>query len=436
MLSEQRASIVSLDDTSVSGRFQPFAEGSEEMLAPLLKEGIRETLQKSPLPKSSQRTFRGRLEVFGLSPAMEEQVFIAIDTPEGLIIESDPTSEWPSFEIALVGHSLRDAQAIRGVRITQSNNTAQAEILYTRLIYALILDGTCRISDTDSNQTLKFRVRAREAASEDRWFPRRVMLCRKLRFIERCFGLEFSIPPNSTVGDERRVEMIFRGITEGEFIARQSNYTLYNYSPSADELSKPPFTSPGVLRANLAEWLPLYNRQLDVGRVDVRIGRAEVANRRKLKPLLSGEQESADLRFVVFDHQVRYRFEDYVNGSRPLKLSELEDFKRELSRDEPAELVMALTETLDGEVSAEEARQIAGGWLEYNRFPDRYCPQFPTLNGDVWEVPIRVTYPDGSSGWVTDVSIDLTTGNLTTPTPVEEMRLKGQAVAEKVLRGR
>lgn len=116
----------------------------------------------------------------------------------------------------------------------------------------------------------------------------------------------------------------------------------------------------------------------------------------------------------------------------------LEEFKQELAREEPQELVDLVTEPIEGKVTSDEAVKIAVGWLYYNRLPDCFCPQEPELDEEVgcWRVPIHLVYTNGAGGWVGDLVVDLETGVITEHPSVEEVRSRGTALAEKIFHAR
>ena len=113
----------------------------------------------------------------------------------------------------------------------------------------------------------------------------------------------------------------------------------------------------------------------------------------------------------------------------------LNRFKHQLSRYEPDALVDLIDESLQNDVSSEEASQIAVGWTQYNDLPDRYCPQVPELDAATryWHVPIYLVHSNGEGGPAGEVVIDEKTGVIVSHTPVDELRSKGRALAEQIL---
>jgi hypothetical protein len=376
------------------------------------------------------QSFRGRIDVSGFLSVWPEQNFTVVCPAHNLCsVQSALSYPLPALKIDLEVDSDRRPKAIRSVQIDPADNTAEAELYYTRVEAALIMDGLCRLRDLEKGTDFKFKVRAPETD----WFILRSMLCRKLKFIENIFGVRFAVPESATAGDARRIEMVFRGITEGEFTMRRSELSLPDYSPAPGGVDSPPFTAPGSFVHISSAGIQIYGRTLDVGPVEVRLERAVATNKRLINRLRDGELQAADLRLLVFDHQVVYRFHDYVGRVEETR-ARLNSFREELLREEPAALVDLLSARIENEVSAEEARKIAVGWLQFNAFPDRFWPQSPAREGGVWRVPVWVTYPDARGALVEDLFVDAKTGRLTATISVAEMLERGRAVAESLLR--
>ena len=80
-------------------------------------------------------------------------------------------------------------------------------------------------------------------------------------------------------------------------------------------------------------------------------------------------------------------------------------------------------ESLQNDVSADEALQIVAGWQQYNGVPDYFCPQEPILDeaNHCWHVPIYSVCANDGGGQVGTISIDLKTGKIIQQTPIEEL---------------
>lgn len=380
--------------------------------------------------RTAAGSFRGQMEVAGLlSPLPAQNFTLYYPAHNRVIIESERSRIWPKFKLDLEVNPEGEPKLVRGVHIDPADKTAEAEILYTRVVFALTQNGFYRLLDLDNNQELKLKIHA----AEDDWFILRSKICRKLKYIEEFFGVRFRIPEASRKGDANSIEMAFRGITETEFVLRQSQITINGYRPKEGDLNQPAFSAPGSFTYTFADGIGVFNQLLDVGPITIHIERAVATDRDLIENLRRGSLQRADLRVASFDHQIKYTFVNYVDRSSALG-EQLERFKRQLLAVEPPELVDLLTASVKNDVSADEAHKIAVGWLQFYDFPDRYWPQEPIFEGDQWRVPVWVAYSDSRGAPVADVFITTKTGRLTAPVSVEEMRSLGKSVAKTIPR--
>jgi hypothetical protein len=231
------------------------------------------------------------------------------------------------------------------------------------------------------------------------------------------------------------LEMVFRGVTEGEFSLRDGEVTIKRISPSDIDLSRPPFDGPGPFSYPIGDKVALLGNELFVGPMTVHLRWAELASPSVVTRIRRGLKEPLDVRFGVWDNQVTYRFENYACQPRDRLLKDLNRFKETLILEEPRELADMVSESLVNDVSADEAIQIAIGWQYYNGLPDRFCPQDPELDDASagWRVPIHLVYPSAGSGPVGEVVIQVKTGAIVSHTPIDEIRSRGLALAEKLL---
>jgi hypothetical protein len=377
--------------------------------------------------------FRARLEVAGLmSPWPEMNLTILSAEENRLIVEGKQAYPWPHFKVELELDAARKPKSVRGVHLDPADRTADAEILYTRLIYALMGDGLFRIIDLEHGRELKLRIHA-QGEDED-WIYLRSKLARKLKFIEEAFGVRFRLPEDARRGDVNRIEMIFRCLTEGRYRQRQDTYTLSDsgYAPSADELTRPPFSGPGPINFGFPQTLAVYNQSLDETLALVHLECAEVFDLDDLAGTVTAGKEPREVSFLLLDHQILYRFPEYeplVGHFNEL----LTEFRGRLLAEEPAELADLLSAPVEKPVTDEEARQIVVGWLQYNKFPDGFWPQEPVLEGERWRVPVWIAYP-GLGAPVEDLLVDRVTGEVESPVPARELLEMGGSVAEALLR--
>lgn len=382
------------------------------------------TIQSSsPEPRGS---FRAILQA-GETLSLPEQIFDFHPTAEGGYFQSRSTSHWPVVRIL-------DSATPERIEIHCADQSVEGDLFRTRLRYALNTEGKCYLRDQQGNTLLEWAV-SRMLPQEFENLLFQAKIYRKLKFIEERFRVAFVLPNQFTADDIRNIEFVFRGVTEGEFSSRGDEITFSDYSPSAAELSAPPFSRPGRLSQTFSDpEFPLLGHPLPVGPYTIILERTAVANPRELITIGKNKKKPSTLRFIVFDSQVRYRFKKYASRSPQERGRRLAQFRSKLLQEEPEELVKLLTEPLISDVSSERSIQIVNGWLQFYEFPDRYSPQEPVLEVGHWRVPIWITYPDRQGGWVQDVFIDLKTGVLNSPVSPEELRRIGKSVAARLSR--
>ena len=376
-------------------------------------------------------SFRSKLSVPGSGINLPEQDFTLYRSGYSFTIENHPTQHWPTVEIELTASDEHAPLQVARFDVRPRGDTTDAEMLYTRLVFSLVSSGLLSLPLGDEIINLGI---SKFSPSEERDFLHRAQIFRKLKFIEKVFNCTFRLPNDLSYLDVRQIDMVFRGITEGEFTLRGDNISFFDYTPTTpDEISHPPFTGVGPFTRNVGDQALILDRLLLVGPMTVSLAHAVVANSRMVESLQAGET-LPQIRFVVLDNQIHHHFEKYASRRPQVRRQKLEQFKKELLKIEPEELVNLLDRSLQSDVSADEARKIVIGWLQYNVFPDRYWPQEPEFEEDHWRVPIWVTYPGGQGAWVQDAFVNLKTGDLMLTVSVEELRNLGKSVAAESLR--
>lgn len=389
------------------------------------------TVATTRIHKKWGYSFRSKLIVPDSRIIFPEQDFTLYRSGYRYSIEIHPIDQLPTIEIELVSTDEHVPLEVARFDVRPTGHSTDAEILYTRFVFGLVSSGKSSFQLGD--ETINLEI-SKFTPSEEKFFLHRAQLFRKLKFIEKVFDCAFHLPNDISDFHVRQIETVFRGITEGEFTLREDNITFFDYIPATpDEISRPPFTGVGSLTRNVGGQIPILDRLLSVGPMSIRLDHAVVANPRVMESLQAGGT-LPQIRFAILDNQIHHRFEKYATRRPQLRRQKLERFKKELLKDEPEELVNLLDRPLQSDVSADEARKTVIGWLQYNMFPDRYCPQEPKLEEDRWRVPIWVTYPRGQGAWVQDAFVDLRTGVVTIPVSVEELRNLGKSVAAEVLR--
>jgi hypothetical protein len=381
--------------------------------------------------------FLGYLNIADAAFEFPPQPFVVTSRDVTVTIESRPTGAWPQVLIVLSLSSYA-TPAVERFLLRPSGDTVESEILYTRAFYTLSESGACFLASevTPDDRLVGVGFNSEPLGEKDaRELVYRGKLARKLGFIESLFRTRFSVPENITPEQVRRVETLFRGITEGEFVMRGKAVTVHVRAAEVD-LSEPPFSGAGQYVHFLgAQEAVLDNpRMLDVGPAYFSLNRAVVANKSVLAALREGRDQW--VRFEMLDSLITYRFERYAtrDGHKQAR-RKLNQFRSRLEREEPPELAATLTEMLTSDVVPAEAAEIAAGWLEYHDLPDRFSPQEPVLDEGLgcWRVPIHLVYAGGDSAPVGELLIDLKTGSVAEEPSPEAMYREGRALAEKIL---
>lgn len=386
--------------------------------------------------KTGQSVFHGHLEIPGL-PLLPEQDFTVTFAEESVTVENHPTDAWPHIRIAYEPDPSRpDLVRPTGMVLQSADNTTEGWLLYTRVILSLAKAGEFYICGEISGEGFRERVwfEFDLSAVEQQTATSMAKLSRKLKFIESKFRTSFLLPDRISPDEMQLVEMLFRGINEGEFTLRNETCTLTNAAAAEVNWSDLPYDLPGTFSYRMGSTLELFGHKLPVGPITVRLEKAALANPRTVTEIKRGTTDLT-VRFEVLDNQITYRFETYSSQPRNQRTQRLNRFKYELSRNEADELVELIDESLQNDVSSKESSQIAVGWAQYNDLPDRYCPQAPELDAAAgqWHVPIYLVHSNGEGGPVGELVIDEKTGVIVSHTPVDELRSKGRALAEQIL---
>lgn len=385
---------------------------------------------------SGQIEDRGRLEIPGAPFIVPEQDFIVSFTSNGTVIENRPENAWPKIRLELHPDD-SDRQLAVKLLIRPSNDTVEAEVYYTRVLYTIIKMGGYEFRMRKVNLPLEFRVEPESPEEVSRTLYR-AKLYRKLAFIERSFKVRFQLPQYIPAEEMRKIEMVFRGITEGEFATRGSDITFENVIPAELDLQAPPFSEPGTFGRVVGDKEYLFGYWLYLGKVTAILRQAELANPRILKRMAEAPDQPVNLRFIVPDHQIIHRFSSYVLTPPKKRGRRLNEFIQFLSRNEPEELANSVREFLASDVSVNSAMQIASDWLMLNRLPDRFSAQIPELDQAkaIWRVPIYLVFSSGKHGQVGELKIDAKTGEVTRATQTKELLANAHEIGAKIIHGR
>ena len=375
----------------------------------------------------------GRIVIHGLT--VPDQKILITDTETGRSISSVSSGSWPSIHVEYerdpVSREMRLSQ--NGVAFRIANDSVDGWLLHTRMTFAIAGAGMFSI-ESGGEVLCQLKVDLNSELG-DRTFLQLARLSRRLKFIQEMFQQTFVLPdliPRNEIGS---TEIVFRGITEGDFAVRAHEYTFAGISPSEIDINAPPFYGCGRISRSIGETFVLFGRSLPVGPVTVDLARAELASPEAIRLIRQGATEPISVRFSVLDNQVRYIFEDFTKQASTERRERLDAFKRDLRREEPEELVRMIDDSLQNEVSGDEAVQIALGWQLCNDLPDRLCAQEAELDvsTECWRVPIALVFASGKGGDVGEVLIHRTTGLILDHTPLEEIYSRAKCVAERLL---
>ncbi|MFN7945582.1 MAG: hypothetical protein U0Z53_09530 [Blastocatellia bacterium] len=392
--------------------------------------------ENQKLSPASQEEFTAEvaIEIPGANVSIPKQnfVFRFFDADHQVMMKSQPTNSWPIIFVEMKADPFGIFH-VKQFRVYPSANTAAAEIKYTRFQLSLSRQGAC-LFDIGLEEKLRFSFSPLTPKDENQLLHR-ASLFRKLAFLEERFRCRFRYPAHISANDVFQIDCLFRGLTEGEFTTRLESISMLVY-PSEVDLSKPPYNGPGLIQdiVNVNGQESLFDQILDVGPVIIRVEKAELSDPQSLRLLREKGTQPVKVRFDILDHQLDMRFDRYAQRSCKELGRKLNWFVYSLSREESKEIAGLTSERLLEDVSADEAVQIAVGWLNYNQMPDRFCPQEPKLDSSAkhWRVPIWLVYSSGAGGEVGELLINIKTGKILSPLPAEELRSRGQSLAGKI----
>lgn len=354
------------------------------------------------------------------------QDFFVFVTPTKIEIRNQPEGDFPKIEFIA---RLNSSDVDIGIKLSDIK-TVESQILYTRLLFA--------INESESIVLLNQGEFPLEIKTDQGFVSNleeieyRAKFFRKLRFVEKFFNTKFYLP-NVISGDEARIlEVIYRGLTEGEFlIAAGDSVNIPNFQIQPNTLKTPPFSKPGVFNYKFeSEEIALFGKYLPVGKISISIEKSGVANPHIIRNLNDGDIVSK-IKLAVFDYQVKHRFEKYADTERLLKNKQkLAQFKNLLKKEESEFLVSLLDKPLT-EITGKSAVGIVEGLLQYYDFPDRFSVLKPNLEENQWRVPIALTYPKHEPIWLADTFVDVETGKVEMSVSFKELLEKGKKKAKE-----
>lgn len=384
----------------------------------------------------AQRRFRAQIRIPGFGYTIPAQDFTEARGGSKIVISSAAPGKWPNLRITFTDAGPASLPIYESLDVVKADDSTDAWLLWTRIAWSIKAGQGLVIEDDEG-------VLVGLAYDDDEMFQELQNLAsiiRKLKYIEGVFNRCFSIPDEFQPEDVYRTEVVFRALTEGEFSMRGRRFTAPQMKPANFRMNEPPFSGPGPFlvesKTEEEQTTELLGNKLNLGPVAVTLHDSVVVNRSLLRQLDPASQEPVTLRFVVRDNQIHYRFANYAGPhERKQNQQRFTQFRNRLLSEEPNELVSLVDESLQPDVSSEEAMRIGMAWLIYNNFPDRYSSQRPMRHrqSGYWLVPVWLAYSNGTGGPVGELQVDVRTGAVADHTPIQQMRERGAALAETLL---
>ncbi len=386
--------------------------------------------------KNGSFSFQGRIQIPGL-PRSPEQLFRASVLGNILTIQNEPINRWPVFSFEFELQPETQSYRIKDFATVLSDTSVDGWVLYSRLLLALSQAETFSIQippSAEFSQSDELQIEGYEllSESEEITMTKLAALSRKLQFIQEVFREKLDLPSKISSDTVRMVELLYRGITEGEFTSRDSTLTFTSTFLSKDIVKRPPFTQLGVFSHKIGPEIKLLGKQFRVGSIIITLENAALSNPSIIEEVKNNPNKPVDIRFEVLDNLVTYRFETYAQKPKKQRIQKLNFFKQKLAHEEPQWIVDLVDESLQNDVSAEEALHIADGWKRYNDLSDRFCPQEPVLDeaNHGWRVPIYLVYVNGEGDQVGEITIDLKSGKIIQQTSIDEIFQAVQNIKE------
>jgi hypothetical protein len=373
--------------------------------------------------------FRGHISVEGFS--FPVQKFLFSEKDRFAFIENFPTNSFPKIEIIL--EEKNSIYGVKEFKVRPSDSSVQGEILYTRFLLTTSDAKKCSLHFKDIDFAPFNFTFSDITSDENKRMLYRAKLFRKLGFIERVFEkTKLNVPENITPDEAQQIEILFRGLTEGDFTSPSDSFvTIYKYKVSKQDVQNSFLFSKREFSLESNENFFLLGRFFELGKIIVKIEKASVANPRKIRDVKENEIID-ELKLNVFDSQIRYIFEKY---NRTEKLSKnkqkLERFKAILRNEEPDFLMSLLDESLT-EIDDKSAVKTLEALLQYYDFPDRFSVLKPILEENQWRVPIGLTYPNQKTIWLTDAFVNIRTKKVELKISFDELLKKGKRKAKEV----
>src|SRR5262245_45619210 len=287
--------------------------------------------------RNGEAEFQGRIEVSGILSLPEQTFRVHFDRGR-FSIESQSVDSWPLMRIECEADPVNGEFAVTDFAFRLRSETLDGWLLQTRVIWCLEQARTFSIETAKFGQVLDLRYDLLDATNK-KTLQRMASFVRKLKFIADVFNVTFDIPDLISSEELRLAEIIYRGVTEGEFTIRSATYLIEAMSATEIEVNMPPAAQPGFFSLSIGDRLRLFGSELLLGPITLSISKGVLANAELVECLRKEPTRRADVRLEVLDNQITYRFETYARQPSTRRDKRLKRFKDWLSRQEPRELV-------------------------------------------------------------------------------------------------
>jgi hypothetical protein len=355
-----------------------------------------------------------------------------VGSQNGTVLRSIATGDLPKIKIEFAEKKFTDLSSITEWSISPANNTLQAYYHYTKLVSLILVKQTMVINFLDviklNINFTKFSNTVLQQFLRDRAF------CQKLHFISKSIGISPLIPSNISKSDIEVVEIVFRALTEGQFINRQSSVVLPPIRFSRGEVTQPPFLRPGNFVFEVKDTkVVLLGIKISLGQTRITIPQAELKEQELISKVFKKPENKYTISLNALDHQIHYRFDDHCKKEEREKSDKLlQEFITELRDTESEESIEAFQSSLKNKVDSNEAQEIVQGWLKFT-VSSAFKASKPSLNienaHEYWSVDI--TWND--CGRVGFAKVDSSNGFISSHTPLSVMRLDSIELATKRL---
>lgn len=389
-----------------------------------LPQSLKE--QSETVNRNSSFKIRSGILLKGSKFKLPIQDFVVSISPTKIQMRNQPEGNFPKIEFIA---SLNSPDVDIGIRLPDIK-TVESQILYTRLLFA-INESESIVLFNQNEKSLEIKT-GQGFVINLKEIEYRAKLFRKLRFIEKVFKIEFDLPKEISANEIKQVEILFRGLTEGEFsIPAASSITIFNYKLTKGDLQNLANSQKEQFSFESDDGLLVLGKLFPTGKIIFKANKACIANAKPIKNFGEGENIPS-LRLNIFDYQVHHVFEKYIDARRLLKNKQkLEQFKDSLRAEEPEFLANLLNEPL-AEITYKNAVGIVEGLLQYYDFPDRFSVLKPSLQENQWQVSIALTYPKHEPIWLVDAFVDVKTGEVEMEISFDELLNKGKMKAKEV----